>query len=87
MTYRSEAQRFGVPDHMVGGIERYIEQRVPPGSFLSAVICNDLKQAVAKADDINMNLLPQYVKFFYNCAPSPCWGSPERMDAWLAGAA
>ena len=76
---------FSIPERMMGGIQRYIEQGIPPGSFLTAVICNDLKEAVGRADGENLRQLPAYVSYFYNDAPSACWGSPEKYEAWLAG--
>ena len=36
-----------IPQHMRGGIERYVMNGVPPGSFLTAVLSNDLKEAFA----------------------------------------
>lgn len=67
----------------MGAIERYIKDRKPPGDFLTAVICNDLKEAVARADDENQNNLPAYVGYFYNEAPSACWGSRAAFKNWL----
>lgn len=71
-----------IPDYMIGGIDRWIDHGIPPGDFLMAVLCNNLKEAVARADDVNVKLLPAYVSFFYNDAPSECWGSPEKVLAW-----
>jgi len=50
-----------------------------------AVLCNNLNEACARADDENITLLPVYVAFFYNEAPSACWGSPENVRTWLNG--
>ena len=75
----------GIPERMHGAIQRYIEQRIGPGDFLMAVLCNDLREACARADDENITLLPVYVAFFYNEAPGACWGSPEKVRAWLNG--
>lgn len=72
-----------IPDRMMDGIRRYIDQGIPPGDFLTAIISNDLKEAVGRADEENLANLPAFVSFFYNMAPSRCWGSPEIMDAWL----
>ena len=80
-TYR----QFYIPERMMGGILRYIEHRIEPGDFLAAVIRNDLKDACGRADDENLQNLPAFVAYFYNEAPSPCWGSPENMAEWLAG--
>jgi hypothetical protein len=76
---------FYIPDRMMGGIQRWIDNRIPPGDFLTAVICNDLRKACGRADDENLRNLPAYVGYFYNEAPSTCWGSPEKFAAWAAG--
>lgn len=73
-----------IPKHMMEKIREYIFEHHPVGHFLTAVICNDLKDAVGKADDENLPNLAAYVGFFYNEAPGTCWGSKEKMDQWLA---
>jgi hypothetical protein len=73
-----------IPERMCGGLERYLEQHVPPGDFLEAVLCNDLTEACSRADDENMGLLPVYVAYLYNYAPGRAWGSREKFEAWLA---
>ena len=73
----------GIPAHMRSGTKLYIENGIPPGSFLTAVICNDLFLACGKADDINRHVLWEWCKFFYNEAPSTCFGSPEKMNKWM----
>lgn len=80
---RLEALERYIPDYMREGVKLYIEKGIPPGGFLTAVICNDLKGAVARADETNRDRLPDYVMFFYNFAPADCWGSEENMSAWF----
>ena len=75
---------FCIPERMMGGLTRYVEHGLQPGDFLTAVITNDLKEAVARADDENIKNLPAYVGWLYNEAPAACWGSREAMDAWIA---
>ena len=70
-------------DHMVGAVRRYIEKRIHPGDFLTAVICNDLSKAVAHADADNAKQLVAWVRFFYNEIPAKAWGSKEKMEDWL----
>lgn len=72
----------GIPPHMAGGIVRWIMYRIAPGDFLCAIIKNDLRDACARADDTNRFLLWNYCNFFYNYAPSPCWGSPAHFEDW-----
>lgn len=76
---------FTIPDYMMDGLKLYIENRIPPGHFLSAVISNDLAEAVSRADDTNIRNIPAYLGYLYNEAPSGCWGSKEKMNAWLRG--
>ena len=85
MTATAEYQfkYFHIPEYMMGGVTRYIEHGIPPGDFLTAVICNDLFEAISRADDTNMRNLPAYIGYFYNKAPSECFGSKEKMDAWI----
>ncbi len=78
-------QDFYIPERMMPGIQRYIEERILPGNFLTAVICNNLKHAVMYADDENIRNLPAYASYFYSKAPIECWGSEEKMKAWING--
>lgn len=72
-----------IPQHMKESLARYVEQRIPCGGFLTAILSNDLKESFARADDQNINLIKEYVIYCYNEIPSICWGSPERVEAWL----
>ena len=76
---------YQIPEYMRSGLEDYIDNKTPGGSFLSAVISNDLCGAVACADENNMRNLPAYANFLHNYAPYDCWGSLEKMNAWLEG--
>jgi len=82
-TLRNKLAASAIPEYMHAGIERYIVQRIKPGSFLTAVLSNDLRKAVEQADGLNITLLPDYVKFFYNYTPSGCWGSAAKVEEWL----
>ena len=64
-------------------LDLYIKKGIRPGGFLTAVICNDLMSAVGNADDWNIKIIPEYVKYLYNEAPGNCWGSPEAMQSWM----
>lgn len=72
-----------IPDRMYDALLRYVNNGIAPGDFLTAVLNNDLKEACARADDENRQLIYEYVKFLYNQAPSGCWGSPECVRAWV----
>lgn len=82
-TFQCGRQTFYIPQRMMSGIKKYVEYGVKPGSFLSAIICNDLKTAVGKADGENIRNLPAYVAYFYNETPGECWGSRTAFKAWI----
>jgi hypothetical protein len=74
--------RHQIPIRMYPGIIRWILDGVKPGHFLLAIVENDLKGAIDRADDENIIRLQAYVRFFYNSAPGGCWGSKERVEEW-----
>lgn len=77
-------KEFFIPSYMGSSIKEYVEHGIIPGRFLTAIICNNLKEAVMYADETNMANLPAFVDYFYNHVPSNIWGSGEAM-AWHAG--
>jgi hypothetical protein len=79
---RMKLIEYGVPSHMHEGIVRYVEQGIVPGDFLQAVINNDLKRACMFADDHNKDRLHCFVMWFYNQAPSGCWGHENAVRDW-----
>ena len=74
-----------IPDHMRGAMRRYVENGLPPGSFLEAVLSNDLRGAVSRADHINKHQLPNYVQFLANAVPASCHGSSYAVNDWIKG--
>lgn len=73
-----------VPQRIMGGMKRYVDHGIEPGGFLKAVIANDLQQAVSLADDEVIHNIPAIVGWFYNEAPSACWGTEDSCVKWLA---
>lgn len=71
-----------IPAYMHGAVERYVMHGVPPGSFLTAVLSNDLREAFARADDDNTAAMKGWVRFIYMHVPSNAHGTPEMVDAW-----
>ncbi len=79
---QNEIDYSGLPEHMRAGTRRWIEEGIIPGDFLQAVITNDLKEAVFRADGINIHLIVEWVQFFVWKAPSGSQGSPVHMKEW-----
>ena len=64
-------------------IGMYIWEGRKTGSFLQAVISNDLKEAVTRADASNKAVLTQIVGWMYAYAPHNCWGSSGLYERWV----
>jgi hypothetical protein len=79
----SKMEEYEIPPHMVLSLVDYIMIGRPVGSFLAAVLSNNLMSAVANADDQNVHKLPEYTKFLYNNAPMMCWGSTTNVQNWI----
>lgn len=69
-------------EHIRGSMQRYIQHGIPPGSFLSAVIRNELFGAFSRADDENTHRMHDLVIWMYNKCPVACRGE-ENMDKWI----
>ena len=76
------AVRLGVPERLIGGLLRYALKGIRPGHFLTAVLENNLSDAIGRADDESMAALKPIVLFVYNYLPAPCWGSPDKVKEW-----
>lgn len=73
-----------VPEELHEGLVSYILHGRPPGSFLAAVLSNDLRAACSRADITNRYRLFDIVYFLYNYAPGVCWGDSRQVTAWSA---
>lgn len=80
--YREKLEESSVPEHNHDGLVMYLVHGVNPGSFLSAVIENDLAEACARADVTNAGALWNIVFFLYNYAPSAAWGREGVIAKW-----
>lgn len=60
----------------------WIEHKIEPGSFMQAVLKNNLSKACSQADDMNKNLLWEWCFLLYNYAPYSCWGNEENYENW-----
>lgn len=75
--------RMKVPEHILPGLDKYVEDRCQPSGFLIAVLSNNLSESFGRANEFNRVAMFDIVNYIYNCLPSNCWGSPERVQKWL----
>jgi hypothetical protein len=75
-----------VPEHLRPGLARYLDEHIRPGSFLEAVLINDLRECFARGDIKSRAGLNDLVFYLYNHAPLGSWGSPQGYAHWLSPA-
>lgn len=78
-----EPVTYTIPPLLIERLQAYVKDRIPTGDFLRAVLENDLKGAVGRADVQSQRALCAIVSYCYNHIPSACWGSPEKVEEWL----
>ena len=71
-------------EEIKASLDRYVNDKIPTGSFLEAVLSNNLVEAVGRADSNNIQRIPEIVKYIYNNLPSNCWGDSETVTKWLS---
>ena len=81
---RSLMAKHGLPDWTHDELLAYIARGQLTGSFLTAVLSNDLREAVHRCCPEDYNILAMFIVFLYNHAPAGCWGSPEAVETWRA---
>ena len=77
---------------MVSGMKNYVERGIAPGGFMTALLSNDLTNAMSRADTTNQALLaersvdedghelkPAWIHWLWWNIPSPLWGSKEAV--------
>jgi hypothetical protein len=72
-----------LPEELREKIDAYVKYGRHAGDFLQAVINNDLKGAVARADEDNLKVIPAIVGYLYNECPTRCWGGPGAYAIWM----
>lgn len=74
-----------IPDEILSDLRVWFlgERPYPFGEFVMAVLSNDLMRACHHADDYNRHILYDYAKLLFNEAPAGCWGTREKVAAWL----
>jgi len=73
-----------IPLGMRDAIVMWVLWGRPTGSFLQALLSNDLMGAFRHGDEHNQRTMRDWVKLLYNGAPAGCYGSPANVKAWAA---
>ena len=82
-TLEKRFRQHGLPEYMFSGLELYVRRGVLPGSFLTALLRNDLHGSFRQADPTNSKLIREWVLFLQEHVQAMCWGSRERVREWV----
>lgn len=78
----AEPEYFAIPMEILRSIQRYGHAGVPPGGFVSACICNDLKGAIGAADAECAGRLNEIVQYIIWELRAP-WGDFQTCQGWI----
>ncbi len=65
------------------GIDRFAKYGQRLGSFLYAVLTNNLRESFGRADLENRRDIYEIVSYCYNEIPADIWGSEKEVQAWM----
>ena len=71
------------PPCFIEQVENYLFFRIPPGSFLRAVLENKLVESFMYADETNSRSMFLIVHYLHNVVPGATWGSSKAVQDWL----
>lgn len=72
-----------IPERTQQTLIDYVERGYVPGSFVQAVLSNNLVESIGRADIQNLQALPSIGKFMYNRMPMNAWGSVDSVQRYL----
>ena len=79
----SSAMAATLPPRIRDAIDNFVWFGTPPGSFVRAVLANDLMDAARRADSASIAVLGLICGYVYNAVPRICHGSREAVDAHI----
>lgn len=71
-----------IPPRVREALDQHAQEHRPTGDFTTAVLENNLMEAVGRADNNSLAALPSIVAYVYNELPGGCHGSPAKVKAW-----
>lgn len=74
---------YPIREDLYGALERYLNNGIMPGSFLTAVLEDSLSGAFGQADMSNSANMKNIIGYVYNHMPSNSWGSREIVNQYL----
>jgi hypothetical protein len=67
----------------VSKIDAYKKSKLAPGGFLTAILQNDLMNAILRADNDSRKIIVEITEYCWETLPHNSWGSPEKVEEYL----
>lgn len=74
---------LSVDQRILEAILAFSKKGLEPGSFVMAVLECRMPDVIARASLNNLKTLPAIFNFCVTFVPAACWGSPEKVAAWM----
>lgn len=74
----------GLPEETFEALRNYVVNHRAPGGFLTAVLSNDLMEAVLRSNPDSRFAIPKLCEYIYDHCPGDCWGSAEAVEKWIS---
>ena len=68
---------------LIDAVKDYRDNRHERGSFIMAVLENNLHSAIQRADGTSWDVIRELMEFIYFDLPAESWGSQEAVSAWI----
>ena len=78
-------ENLDAPVHILDSIDRFVRHRIAPGSFVTAVLSNDLTGAFLAGDEDSLRGLRDIMRYVHWEIPGVCHGSKSIVERWLKG--
>ena len=76
---------FEIPGLIIQLLDRWVEDGIMPGGFLTSVLCDKpVSVVVRSADDHNKVIVYKIIHHLINKRPHQCWGNEEKVRRWAA---
>lgn len=80
---REQINNLPLPSWGEETLTRYRDHGTPAGSFVEAILCNDLMGACSRADVLNRSRLHDYCRFLFTHMPIGSYGCQKNYDDWI----
>lgn len=81
--YKEKDSKMATLEDHIETIQRYVHHGLEPGSGTRAVLENNLEQSLSRLDVTSLLILPDIVRYLRSNVFPECWGSREKVDAWI----